>query len=90
MCASGDMIDTSAPPGRPVAVTISKVEDLASYLHWLPWRGIKSQSSRRFLKMKRIGINTGLAEDEKSQARDEKARKTRGIPRDSLHVLDEF
>ena len=62
MCASGDIIEimrfTSAPKVRPVAVRISKVEDLASYLRWLPWRRIKSQSGPRifiifFLKMKR-------------------------------------
>ena len=56
MRASGDMIGilrfTEAPQGRPVTVRVSEVEDLASYLRWLPWRGIKSQPVRRFLKMK--------------------------------------
>ena len=66
----GDMIDilrfTKASQGRLVAERISKVEDLASYLRWLPWRGIKSQPGQRFLKIKCIGINMSQAEDEKS------------------------
>ena len=73
MCAYRDMIDilrfTSAPQGRLVAVRISKVEDLTSYLHWLPWCEIKSQSGRRFFEdeTKHIGINTGQAGDEKAR-----------------------
>ena len=58
----------------PVAVKISKVEDLASYLHCPHRRGIKSQSDQRFLKMKCIGMYTGQAEDEKSQTKNEKVR----------------
>ena len=54
---------------------MSKVEDLASYLLWLPWRGIKSQPGRRFLKMKRNarGINIGHAEDENDGQRMKKS-----------------
>ena len=73
MCASGDMIGTlrftKASQGRLVDVRISNVEDLASCLHWLPWRGIKSQPGWRFFFLDEtncIVINIGQADDEKS------------------------
>ena len=72
-----DILSFMKPPqGRPVAVRILKVEDLASYLRWLLWHGIKSQPSQHSLKMKwnAWGFNIGQAEDEKSQANDKKAR----------------
>ena len=73
---------SKAPQGRPVAVRISKLEDLVPYLRWLHWRGTKSQPSWRFFfedETKRIGINVGQAEDEKARLKMKKLGNRRNF-----------
>ena len=66
----------NGPQDWPVAVRISKVEDLASYHRWLSWHCNRSPLGVFFFfedETKCMGL-TGQAEDEKSQAKYEKAR----------------
>ena len=79
MCASGDIIDilrfTSTPQRRPVAVRISKVGSrLLPSLSALAWDQIVVLLAFFEDEMKHIEINTGQAQDEKSQAKGEKDR----------------
>ena len=54
----------------------------------LAWVQIATRSALFEDDMKRIWIYIGQAKDEKSQAKDEKARQPRGFLRDKLHVVN--